>query len=109
MKKHLGTIIGIVLTLGAAFAIFAWDWDRRSESGLHRALALHERCYDEHRAGGASISQEFPECEEFLRADRRAESSRMTSAGMTGAGAGVVVALLFFGGRRMMRRREPAV
>jgi MYXO-CTERM domain-containing protein len=107
MKKHLATIVGILLALGVAFGVFAWDSSRRSESSQHRAFALHSRCYEEQRAAtGATVSQAFPECDRLLADLRAGESGRMTSAAMTGAGAGAGFALLFFGGLWFLRRRR---
>ena len=107
MKKHLATIVGIVLALGVAFGVFAWDSSRRAGSGLHRANSLHAACYAEQRAAtGASVSEAFPECDRHFDDNRRAQSGYTTAAAMTGAGAGAGFALLFFGGLWFLRRRR---
>ena len=107
MRKHLGTILGVVLTLVVAGGVFIWDFSRRDESSFHRAGVLFERCYDVRRAAtGAGGSQDFPECNEFHRAHFQGQSERTTAAAMVGGGAGFVFALLFFGIRRFRGRGE---
>lgn len=108
-KKHLATIVGIVLALGVATGVFAWDSARRDTSSLHRATTLHAACYEERRAAtGAAVSQAFPECDRHYDENRRGQSARMTAAAMTGAGAGAGFALLFFAGLWFQRRRRAA-
>jgi len=107
MKKHLATIVGIVLTLGIAFGAFALDITNRDNSSLRRTQTLHDRCYEERRAAtGASVSQEFPECGRFDDEHYAGYSSRVTSAAMFGAAIGAGFALLFFGGLWFLRRRR---
>ena len=99
MKRHLATIIGIVLTLGIALGAFALDITNRDNSSNHRAQALESRCYEERRAAtGAPVSQAFPECDRFYDEHLLGYSSRVTSSAMIGAAIGAGFALLFFGG-----------
>ena len=108
MKKHLGTILGVLLTLAAAGGVFTWDANRRDASSFHRAQTLSAACYEGRRAEtGAPVSQDFPECMAPYNAHEMGNAARMTSAAISGAGGGLVFALLFFGGRRFMRKREP--
>jgi len=107
MKKHLATIIGILLTLGVAFGAFAWDITNRDNSSHHRARMLTSVCYEERRAAtGTPVSQEFPECSRFDDEHYAGYSSRVTSSAMVGAAAGAGFALLFFGGLWLLRRRR---
>lgn len=107
MKKHLATVIGIVLTLGIAFGAFAWDFTNRDYSSDHRAGVLEARCYEERRAAtGALATQEFPECRRFYDEYLSGYSSRMMSAAMLGAAIGAGFGLLFFGGLWFLRRRR---
>ena len=107
MKKHLATIIGILLTLGVAFGAFAWDATSRDDSSYHRARTLTSACYEERRAAtGAPVSQAFQECRQYNDAHLAGYSTRMTAAGMFGAAIGAGFALLFFGGLWFLRRRQ---
>jgi MYXO-CTERM domain-containing protein len=109
MKKHLATIIGIVLALGVAFGAFTWDSAGREASSMRRSNMLHSTCYAEQRAAtGAPVSQAFPECDRYLDESRAGQSARLTSSAMVGAAAGGGFALLFFGGLWFLRRRRAA-
>jgi len=107
MKKHLATIIGIVLTLGIAFAAFAWDSGNREQSSMRRSSSLHAACFAERRAAtGAPVSQDFPECGRYFDEHQDGTSARLTSSAMVGAGVGAGFALLFFGVLWFRRRRR---
>lgn len=107
MKRHLATIIGMLLTLGVAFGAFAWDATSRDDSSHHRAKALQARCYEERGAAtGAPVSQTFQECRQYYDAHLAGYSTRITSAGMFWAAIGAGFALLFFGGLWFLRRRK---
>jgi hypothetical protein len=107
MKKHLATILGIVLTLVIAAGVFVLDFKSRDNSSYHRARTLETRCYEEKvAAGGVSSTQVFPECHRFDDAHNSGFAGRLTSAAMFGAAVGAGFALLFFGGRRLLRRRS---
>ena len=109
MKKHLATIIGIVLALGVAFAAFTWDEGRRNEASLRTSNLLFTNCYEGRRAAtGAPVSQEFPECNPLSDAYMLGQSARTTSAAMFGAAVGAGFALLYFGGLWFRRRRAQA-
>ena len=107
MKKHLSTIIGVVLALGVAFAAFVWDNGSRNDRALQSAHLLHSMCVEGRRsATGAPVTQDFPECARHYDAHWLAQDARMTSSALFGAGVGAGFALLFFGGRWLRRRRR---
>jgi hypothetical protein len=109
MKKHLATIIGVLLTLGVAFAAVAWDSAGREASSLRRSHSLHSACVEDRRAAtGAPVTQAVPECDRHLDAHELGQSARNTSALMTGGAAGAGFALLFFGGLWFVSRRRAA-
>jgi len=109
MKKHLATIIGIVLTLGVAFGALAWDSAGREESSLRRSHMLHSACVEGRRAEtGAPVTQDFTECRQHLDAHDLGQSARNTSAIITGGAAGAGFALLYFAGLWFVRRRRAA-
>jgi MYXO-CTERM domain-containing protein len=107
MKKHLVTIIGIVLTLGIACGVLLWDSAGSEAASLQRSHMLYSACVEEKRAAtGAPVSQDFPECRQHLDAHELGQSARNTSAIMAGGAAGAGFALLFFGGLWFLRRRK---
>jgi MYXO-CTERM domain-containing protein len=107
MKKHLATIIGILLTLGVAFGALAWDSAGREASSLRRSHMLFSACVEERRAAtGAPVTQDLPECSLHLDAHELGQSARNISAIMTGGAAGFGFAVLFFGGLWFLRRRK---
>jgi MYXO-CTERM domain-containing protein len=107
MKKHLATIMGVVLALGIAFAAFGWDSSTREQSSMRRSNALHADCFAERRAAtGAPVSQDFPECARHFDTHRLGQSERTTAAAMVGGAAGAGFALLFFGALWWLRRRR---
>jgi hypothetical protein len=109
MKKHLPTIIGILLTLGIAFGATAWDSAGREAASLRRSHMLHSACAEERRAAtGAPVSQDFPECRQHLDAHDLGQSARNTAAILFGAAIGAGFALLFFGTLWLLRRRRRA-
>ena len=105
MNKHLGTIIGALLTLAVAGGVFAWDGQRREDGSERTAILLFNQCWDSRVA--ATGGRDFPECNQIFRDQIAGQPARMTSAALWGAGAGVVFALLFFGVRRMVRKSQP--
>ena len=106
MKKHLATIVGIVLALGIAFAAFTWDQGRRNEASLRTTNLLFTNCYEGRRAAtGAPVSQEFPECNPLSDAHMLGQDARTTSAAMFGAAVGGGFALLYFATLWFRRRR----
>jgi hypothetical protein len=110
VKKHLATIIGILLTLGIAFGVLAWDSAGREDASLRRSHMLHSACIEERRAAtGAPVSQDFTECRQHLDAHDLGQSARNISAIMTGGAAGAGFALLFFGGLWFLRLRRAQV